>query len=109
MLDANNAFDVVIGPDDASRLAGLPESARDAARLLLYRDIGEICTGNGDVCCAGAECCPDGCRDLNVDENNCGACGNACGAGTSCSNGYCCPNGTRACGDVCVPMAMPCP
>ena len=75
------------------------------------RDIGEICTGNGDVCCAGAECCPDGCRDLNVDENNCGACGNACGAGLTCCGGECVDlltdmDNCTECGNVC-PTSLP--
>lgn len=75
------------------------------------RDIGETCTGAGDVCCAGAECCPDGCRDLNVAENNCGACGAACGAGLTCCSGQCVDlltdeNNCTECGNVC-PTSLP--
>jgi len=60
-------------------------------------------------CAAGLSECSGACVDWATSNANCGACGNVCGAGTACSNGYCCPNGTRACGDVCVPNATPCP
>jgi hypothetical protein len=60
-------------------------------------------------CSAGQSECSGACVDMATSNAHCGGCGQACAGGTSCSNGYCCPNGTRACGDVCVPSAMPCP
>jgi hypothetical protein len=45
----------------------------------------------------------------STSATNCGGCGQTCGGGQACSNGYCCPTGSRACGDVCVPNATPCP
>jgi uncharacterized protein YjbI with pentapeptide repeats len=75
------------------------------------RAIGEICTGSGDVCCDGATCCDDGCRDLSSDENNCGACGNVCEPGLTCCGGECVDldtdlNNCTACGNVC-PATLP--
>lgn len=68
----------------------------------------------GFRCCARA--CPAGqiecggtCVNPATNSNACGACGRSCAAGTACSNGYCCAVGTRACGDTCVPNAVPCP
>jgi cysteine-rich repeat protein len=40
--------------------------------------------------CAGEETfCSDECKDLKNDAQNCGACGNACAAGTLCTAGQC--------------------
>jgi hypothetical protein len=33
--------------------------------------------------------CPDGCRDLDRDGENCGGCGHLCGASRHCYNGKC--------------------
>lgn len=46
----------------------------------------------------------DGCEtDVTVDANNCGACGNACAAGTPCIEGKCgCPAGRIPCNGMCV-------
>ncbi|MCL4226138.1 MAG: hypothetical protein KJZ91_16870 [Myxococcales bacterium] len=60
-------------------------------------------------CAAGSSECGGTCVNWATSNQHCGGCGRACGAGTACSNGYCCPTGTRACGDVCVPNATPCP
>jgi hypothetical protein len=38
----------------------------------------------------GQTACADGCSDLTSD-TDCGACGHACGAGSSCTSGYCAP------------------
>ncbi len=59
-------------------------------------------TFTGQVNCqlSGALRCPDAaetdlcfgaCTSLKVDRNNCGACGNVCGPGSSCNSGVCNP------------------
>src|SRR5579872_4049697 len=57
----------------------------------------------GNVCCGpGETCCPDGCRNLNTDDNNCGTCGYPCTGGKTCQNGLCfCPARRNPCGSVC--------
>lgn len=62
---------------------------------------GEACVDNGSVvecgcnggsgCSTGETCCqtPDGCFDLERDENNCGRCGHACAGDRSCVDGEC--------------------
>jgi hypothetical protein len=75
------------------------------------RAIGETCTGAGDVCCDGATCCGDGCRDTNFDENNCGECGHVCGTGLTCCSGQCVDlltdvNNCTECGNAC-PTSLP--
>jgi Notch-like protein len=60
-------------------------------------------------CTAGQSECSGTCVNWATSNTNCGGCGITCGAGTACSNGYCCPTGTRACGDVCIANATPCP
>ena len=50
-------------------------------------EVGGFCNLDGGVswvCCAGT-----GCTDTSADSKNCGACGIACGAGTSCDAGVC--------------------
>jgi Notch-like protein len=61
------------------------------------------------ACAAGQVECGGACVNTASSNTNCGACGVTCGGGQACSNGYCCPTGTRACGDVCVANATPCP
>jgi len=49
--------------------------------------------------------CGCGCVDLNTDDQNCGACGNACATGETCSEGVCtspCRGDTLLCGGRCV-------
>lgn len=49
--------------------------------------------------------CAGTCVDLQVNPDNCGACGNACLAGEACSGGACvasCPEGTSECDRACV-------
>lgn len=53
-------------------------------------DTGECCNGE---CCDynGSTCCPGGCKNLALDDENCGACGNACPPGSFCRFGTCSP------------------
>ncbi len=56
-----------------------------------------VCEGASDLCidsecqdCSGKTVCEDGrCYDLMNDPNNCGTCGNACGAHITCVDGQC--------------------
>jgi hypothetical protein len=65
-------------------------------------------TTHVEGCTTGAAC-GDGCVDLKADPDNCGVCGNACGAGKECNDGACsavtCVSGPEntlaACSDGC--------
>src|SRR5690606_9701431 len=51
--------------------------------------------GSYESCDADETCCPGvGCRNLDADPTNCGACRNLCGAGETCDDGAC------ECGDT---------
>jgi len=54
---------------------------------------GELCMPDGGLNAEGGFgqlCCPGfGCRDVSSDQQNCGTCGNACGATQSCRDGRC--------------------
>ena len=55
-------------------------------------------------CPAGLTSCSGSCRDLAVDESNCGTCGNVCATGQICISGSCgtsCPPGLFNCAGVC--------
>jgi len=48
--------------------------------------------------------CGSACKDLTSDQQNCGKCGNACGAGETCQSGQClCSAGLLDCGGTCIP------
>jgi hypothetical protein len=50
------------------------------------------------ACPVGQTRCSGKCVDLQTDPNNCGACGNACGAGEPCADGIChCQYGPGTC------------
>lgn len=50
--------------------------------------VGCRCKGAA-ACGAGQGCCASGCKQLNSDTSNCGACGSQCGPGEACSSGRC--------------------
>lgn len=61
-------------------------------------DAGPTCTGSKTIC-------GDSCVDLELDRENCGACGKSCGPSEVCSQGSCaltCGGGTTKCGASCV-------
>lgn len=47
------------------------------------------CGACNNSCGASGTCCSGVCKNLNTDETNCGACGNPCGAGQICCSGVC--------------------
>ncbi|MBX3128535.1 MAG: hypothetical protein KF718_17570 [Polyangiaceae bacterium] len=52
----------------------------------------DVCRCNAQTPCgSGQTCCqtPSGCRDLQSDDGNCGACGKVCPQGLSCKAGSC--------------------
>jgi hypothetical protein len=82
----------------------------------------DSCTVSNGGCVAGSTCAHDpstnavectcsagdiycgGCVEPSSDRNNCGSCGNACGAMAICSSGTCtgCSSGFTVCGNTCV-------
>ena len=65
------------------------------------------CTGKVDSqtpnCTTGQKACGGQCKTVATDQENCGACGNVCGAGQTCQNGQCqCSSGLLACNGMCV-------
>src|SRR5690606_34574007 len=69
-------------------------------------DAGPDVDGQVAECAGGAERCGNACVDVTSDPANCGACGNACGAGEACVDGACggvgCPATQILCGGACV-------
>jgi hypothetical protein len=68
----------------------------------------------GDTCCSSPEdlCCNGVCTNVVFDRNNCGACGNRCGAGEDCCGQRCVPLNTNqncgSCGNACLPRTEQC-
>ncbi len=75
---------------------------------------GLACISTVECARSGEVCCDEKCRNVISDENNCGVCGNICGAGEYCLFGHCyrdggpCPPATVECGGHCCPLALPC-
>ena len=60
--------------------------------------------GSVGGCGTGQAKCGSECKDLNADQLNCGACGNACGSGQTCQAGQCqCTAGLLGCNGACIP------
>src|SRR4051812_18605302 len=59
------------------------------------------------TCLGTSTMCGDTCANLVSDNDNCGACGNACGTGEVCDNSQCtavvgeCPTGQMSCSGTC--------
>ena len=100
--------------------AGLKEVAAACRR------VGQGCNADDD-CCPGARCnnkkkcvcragrtnCAGRCRNLDTDQNNCGACGTECPPGRTCCGGACVDtDGSSlhcgACGRECSPFTSCC-
>jgi hypothetical protein len=83
-----------------------------ASLAMLSGDVAAGCTKEGKTCDRSGDCCEGGrcrctngraacggrCRDLDRDDNHCGACNNACAAGAACSGGVCFGEGGCAAG-----------
>jgi hypothetical protein len=55
----------------------------------------------GEPCEPGETCCPDGCKDVLNDPENCGECGATC-------RGFPCNSGQCRCGDSVCPVGQAC-
>lgn len=53
------------------------------------------CSPPASTCCSGV------CRNLSIDNFNCGQCGNTCAGGTTCNSGGCCQSGLTYCSGTC--------
>jgi hypothetical protein len=63
------------------------------------------CSSKKTSCTGGSQACGNTCVRLASDNQNCGACGNACAPGNVCANGACtfaCPPGLLDCGGSCI-------
>ncbi|MFO0631175.1 MAG: hypothetical protein U0325_36890, partial [Polyangiales bacterium] len=67
----------------------------------------DVVEGEASACGGTQALCRGNCVDLASDANNCGRCGNACGAGNVCISGLCtvdCAEGQTRCGAACVDL-----
>src|SRR5450755_3614391 len=86
--------------------------ARNASLLALVAAIGSAvfvagcakpATVTGTTCSSDQLECNGTCINVQMDSQNCGACGNSCGSGSSCQAGKCsCTSGFVSCGGSCV-------
>ncbi len=58
------------------------------------------------TCSSGEALCDGVCTSVEIDSNNCGACGAACGPYQECNAGTCeCGPATESCGDACADLS----
>ena len=78
---------------------------RPCVLLAALLTLGPACRSEDGRCPVNLVECADGCRDLRIDEANCGGCGLTCEAGERCVAGGCqlsCPSGQVACAGRCI-------
>ena len=98
-VELDTGMDDTSGTASASDTSGSGDETGDGTGT----DTGT--SDGGDTCPPNLLDCDGICVDGNVDPNNCGACGNVCGADEVCSAGTCgltCVGGTTDCNGVCV-------
>jgi hypothetical protein len=60
------------------------------------------CNTCGNICAAGTTCCGvTGCKNLQTDVNNCGACNDPVDEGYTCTSGHPCPPNQAWCNGAC--------
>jgi hypothetical protein len=95
----NGAWDVLAIPTATTFTATLTQSGLGPATSQPATAIVQ----SGDCCGFGLDSCNGQCLDFSADNNNCGACGVACGTNSVCVNGACqCGVGQISCGGQCV-------
>lgn len=86
-----------VTPTECADACGNPEPAGTSCGFV-FGQSGCSCDGAGSCipfifCAPGETTCSSSqtaeCVDLNIDNNNCGACGNICQSGSTCINGVC--------------------
>jgi hypothetical protein len=99
------AFATVLAVGAASIVTNLGACIGDPPQVTVQeagtQDAGTQDAGGG--CVAPSKLCGAVCTNLQTDNANCGACGNACGPGLACAGGACgiqCPSGESSCADA---------
>lgn len=108
--DTNDTSPDTPDSTDTTDVTDLSDQADDSNDMDDATDMSDMGVACGPMTCApGETCCMDGpptCANLEASQQNCGACGNACPAGTVCAGGEChCDNPD---GDVCTTQGDRC-
>jgi len=88
----NVTASVLAPPDDAAVSACADAGATTMSIEIVCFGGDTVACFSGDTPCYEADCSGLFCTDVESDPSNCGACGNACGAGETCSSGGCLAN-----------------